>query len=53
MVGSNLVKAMVTAEDGATIKIYMVTVTRAASGASYDAALSALTLSDANGSSMS
>ena len=50
--GSNLVKAMVTAEDGATIKIYMVTVTRAAAGASDDAALSALTLSDANGSAI-
>ena len=52
VVGSNLVKAMVTAEDGATIKIYMVTVTRAAAGASDDAALSALTLSDANGSAI-
>ena len=44
-VGENLVKVMVTAEDGVTAQIYMVIVTRAASN---DATLSGLTLTDSN-----
>ena len=42
-VGANVIKVKVTAEDGATVKTYTVTVTRTA--ASTDAALSALALS--------
>ena len=44
--GSTLIKAMVTAEDGKPVLIYMVTVTRAGSN---DATLSAFDLSDAGG----
>ena len=44
--GSTLIKAMVTAEDGKPILIYMVNVTRAGSN---DATLSAFDLSDAGG----
>ena len=42
-VGENIVKVMVTAQNNATTKVYMVTVTRAASS---DATLSGLTLTD-------
>ena len=45
-VGSNLVKAMVTSQDGNRTKIYMVSVTRQASD---DATLSGLTVSDSQG----
>ena len=44
--GSTLIKAVVTAEDGKPVLIYMVTVTRAGSN---DATLSAFDLSDAGG----
>ena len=43
--GENLIKVMVTAEDGVTAKIYMVIVTRAASN---DATLSGLMLADSS-----
>ena len=45
-VGDNLVKAMVTAEDGVTVRIYMVSVTRAAADSSDDASLSELVVAD-------
>ena len=48
-VGDNLVKAMVTSEDGNRTKIYMVNVTRAASD---DATLSVLSLADSNGAAV-
>ena len=52
-VGDNLIKAMVTAEDGNSALIYMVTVTRQEpSTASDDATLSAFELRDANGVSV-
>ena len=44
--GTTLIKAMVTAEDGTTVRIYMVNVTRAGSN---DASLSAFELEDASG----
>ena len=46
-VGTNLIKAMVTSQDGLASMIYSVTVSRAASN---DATLSSLTLVDSNGS---
>ena len=45
-VGDNLVKAMVTAQDGVTVRIYMVSVTRAAADSSDDASLSELVVAD-------
>ncbi len=48
-VGDNLVKAMVTAQDGVTVRIYMVSVTRAAADASDDASLSELVVADEGG----
>ena len=49
-VGNNLVKVMVTAQDGNRVKIYMVNVTRAPSD---DATLSGLTVSDSQGTGIS
>ena len=46
VVGSNVITVEVTAEDGNTTKTYTITVTRA--GASTDAKLSGLTMSDVN-----
>ena len=46
-VGSNVITIEVTAQEGNTVKIYTVTVTRAAPPLSTDATLSSLTLSDA------
>ena len=48
-VGENLVKAMVTAQDGVTVRIYMVGVTRAAADSSSDARLSELVVADGGG----
>ena len=50
--GENVVKAMVTAEDGNTTKIYMVVLTRAAANASDDASLSAFDFEDSNGTAL-
>ena len=50
VVGENLVKVMVTAQDNTTVKIYMVTVTRAAS---TDSTLSSLTLVDDSSTAIS
>ena len=49
-VGENIVKVMVTAQNNATTKVYMVTVTRAASS---DATLSGLTLTDGSSNAIS
>ncbi|MCY4417568.1 MAG: cadherin-like beta sandwich domain-containing protein, partial [Chloroflexi bacterium] len=48
-VGDNLVKAMVTAQDGVTVRIYMVSVTRAAADSSSDATLSELVVAEGGG----
>ena len=48
-VGNNRIKVMVTAPDGRTTKIYIVTVIRAASDASSDATLSSLSATDPQG----
>ncbi len=45
-VGDNLVKAMITAQDGVTVRIYMIGLTRAAADSSNDARLSELALAD-------
>ena len=50
--GENVVKAMVTAEDGNTTKLYMVVLTRAAANASDDASLSAFDFEDSNGTAL-
>ena len=47
--GDNLVKAMVTAQDGVTVRIYMVSVTRAAADSSSDATLSELVVAEGGG----
>ena len=51
-VGDNRIKVMVTAPNGTTSKIYIVTVTRAAADASSDATLSSLSLADGDGAAM-
>ena len=51
-VGDNRIKVMVTAPDGTTSKIYIVTVTRATADASSDATLSSLSLADGDGAAM-